>query len=169
MPRILILSVILLAIICVPTAQDRSKSPFNLAGVILEERGSLFFESAEVSLVCSGAVLQKSFSKPDGQFAFTLADNKNPTSGNIETAGSPSGGGFRTFNQMGRGMGDTGSHGSGRVSKFGRINLSDCEITAALPGFGSSVISLGIRDLMDSSDVGSITLHRLGSTRATTI
>ncbi len=169
MLRILILSVILLAMICVPTAQDRSKSPFNLVGVILDEQGDLFLESVEVSLVCSGAVLQKSFSKPDGQFAFTLADNKNSTSGNIETAGSPSGGGFRTFNQMGRGLGDSGSHGSGRVSKFGRINLSDCEITAALPGFGSSVISLGIRDLMDSPDVGSVVLHRLEGMHGTTV
>ncbi len=111
MPRNLIFSVTLLAMICVPAAQDRRKATYNLAGMILDEQGNPFFESVEVSLICSGAVFQKCFSKPGGQFSFTLADNKNPTSGNIETAGSPSGGGFRTFNQMGRGLGDSGSHG----------------------------------------------------------
>ena len=169
MSRNLILSVTLLAMICVPAAQDRRKATYNLVGMILDEQGTPFFESVEVSLICSGAVFQKCFAKPGGQFSFALADNKNSISGNIETAGSPSGGGFRTFNQMGRGLVDTGDHGSGRVTKFGRINLSDCEITAALPGFVSSVINLGIRDLMDSPDVGSITLHRLESIRGTTI
>ncbi len=149
-------------------AQGRSRATYLISGSILMEDGSACPEPVEVLLICTGAIRQRTFSQPGGQFFFQLADNKSPTTGETETAGSPAGG-FGSFNRLGRGFNDDGSFGTGRTSKLGRINLNDCEVTAVLPGFTSQVVQLGIRDLMDNPDIGAIVLHRREAVRGTTI
>lgn len=149
-------------------AQDRSRSTFVISGAVVMEDGSPCPEPVEILLICAGAVRQRAWSQPGGQFSLQLADNKSPTTGEIETAGSPSGG-FGSFNRLGRGFSDDGSFGTGRTSRFGRINLSDCEITALLPGFNSDVTRMGIRGVLDSPDIGEIVLRRRIGISGTTI
>ena len=67
MPRFLILPVIPLMMMCLRAAQDLREATYNLNVVIVDEQGNLFFESVEMSFICSGAVLQNSFSTPGRQ------------------------------------------------------------------------------------------------------
>jgi len=138
-------------------AQDSSPA-FILSGQVILDTGQPPQEPVQVVLTCSGVVYQQVLSQSGGQFSFNLVDNKTPGTDFFHTAGSPSGGGFKNFNQLGRGMGDSGAWGSGR-SKGGRLSLSDCEVSAVLPGYISEVIYPGSRDRMDNPDLGTITLY----------
>jgi tetratricopeptide (TPR) repeat protein len=154
--------------VCVSTfAQDR-RATYLITGMVTLEDGKAVTEPVEVLLTCSGAVLLTIFTQGDGQFAFSLSESKEAGTQLHETAGSPSGGGFRDFNQMGRGLGDTGAYGSGRT-RMSRINLNDCEISAALPGFLSEIIYPGSVGSLENPDVGTIVLHRLGDRSGTTV
>ena len=148
-------------------AQDR-RAVYLITGSVTFEDGTAVSEPVEVLLTCSGAVMLKIFTQGDGQFTFSRSDSKEAGTQLLDTAGSPSGGGFREFNQMGRGMGDSGAYGSGRT-RVSRINLNDCEITAALPGFQSGVISPGSIGSLENPHVGTIVLHRLGARSGTTV
>lgn len=166
--RIAPIAPIVLLLLPTLSAQSRSRATFLISGSIQMEDGTPCPEPVEVLLICTGAVKQRTFSQPGGQFFFQLANNKSPTTGETEIVGSPAGG-FGSFNRLGRGFNDNGSFGTGRTSKFGRINLSDCEVTAALPGFTSDVIQLGIRDIFENPDVGAIVLHRRETVSGATI
>ncbi len=139
-----------------------------LSGMVALEDGQAPTEPVEILLVCSGAVRQRTMSQMKGQFSLQLADNKSGLTGMIETAGSASGG-FKDFNQIGRGLGDDGSWGTGRTTETGRINLSDCEVTARLPGFVSEVVYLGVRDILATPHIGTLVLHRNQKLQGTTV
>ncbi len=147
-------------------AQGRD-TDFLISGAVIFEDGQPVSEPVEVQLICAGRVKQRVSSDLQGQFYFRLGDSKSPITTQTDVAGSAVGG-FKDFNQIGTGMGDTGAHGSGRV-KFGRANMNDCEIRAFLPGFNSDIVYPGVREALGDPDVGPITLHRIANTKGVTV
>ncbi|MFQ5740211.1 MAG: tetratricopeptide repeat protein [Acidobacteriota bacterium] len=148
--------------------QGRNRMAPILAGVVVFEDGKPVLEPVQVYLTCSGSVRQRVSTQPGGQFNFQWGDSTSTITEEKETTGSPSGGRFGRFNRLGRGLDDDGAFGSGRVL-LGRVNLSDCDISAALPGFVSDVIHLGIHGILDNPDVGSLMLSKLDRVSGTTV
>lgn len=151
------------------TPPPRSDPQFTMSGRVIIADGATVSEPVEVILVCNGAIRQRVYSQADGQFVFTLGENRLPDTDSAETAGSPIGGEFRSFNQIGRGFGDDGRWSSGRTSQPGRLYLGDCELFALHPGFTSEVLYPGTRDVMGKPDIGAIRLFRRTQVRGTTI
>ncbi len=144
--------------------QSRNGPGYALSGIVIFDDGSPVPESTEVRLVCSGAVRQRVYSQPGGQFLLTLGDNRAPDPDITDTAASATGNRYPSFNGLGRAFGDDGGYARTR-----RYYLGDCELVASLTGFTSGVIRPGDRDLLQNPDVGSIVLHRRAQVRGSAI
>jgi Tfp pilus assembly protein PilF len=95
---------------------------------------------AQMELVCNGQVQPQEYSKEDGSFAFAVGGN---TAGSISARGN-----------------STAIGSSGESQSY--VNMSDCQVRAALAGYNSSVIQLGRRSVFESPDIGTIVLTPLG-------
>lgn len=151
------------------TTQPTTYSQYSLSGKVILADGGPVTDPVEVILVCNGTIRQRVYSRADGQFVFTLGENRSPDTDSAEMAGNPIGGEFRSFNQIGRGFGDDGRWGSGRTTQPGRLYLGDCELFALHPGFTSEVVYPGNRDVLGKPDIGNIRLFRRAQVRGTTI
>jgi Flp pilus assembly protein TadD len=149
--------------------QTRINPTYLISGLVVLDDGTPLEESAEVILICSGVVRQRVNSRPGGHFLISLGEERAPDTDTTETAGNPRGGGFRSFNQIGRGFGDDGRWGSGRSTDARRLYLGDCELIAMLAGYTSDVLYPGNRDVLQNPDVGSIRLHRRTQVSGTSI
>jgi tetratricopeptide (TPR) repeat protein len=52
---------------------------------------------------------------------------------------------------------------------FNRVDLSECQCDAILPGYRGAPIRLGFRSVFDSPDIGVITMHPVDGPRGTTV
>lgn len=147
--------------------EDNYTRPIFLTGSVELSDGSPVPESVRVSLICNNNVVDQTFTHLDGQFSFQLGDHRPTT---VMDA-SASGAGFGGFGGMGGSppFGQTGQLGGSRSAGMGRIDMSNCEIQAALPGFVSDMLRLGVRSVLDNPDVGTIVLHRSEKTPGTTV
>jgi tetratricopeptide (TPR) repeat protein len=112
-------------------------------------------ETVVIERVCNGNHHAEGYTDRKGYFSIDLGMNR----GIIQDAST-----------SGR-MGDSETRFPGQVSASsgsGGAGMSDqryinCELSASLPGYRSQAVSLANRRAMDSPDVGTIFLHRLGN------
>lgn len=111
-----------------------------LSGKVTLPDGSVPPGLVQMELVCREQVQPQEYAKEDGSFSFAVGGN---TAGSISARGD-----------------------SGAVGSFGEdrshVNMSDCQVRAALAGYNSSVIQLGRRNVLESPDIGTIVLTPLG-------
>jgi len=120
-------------------AQDTFRQLY-LSGKVTLPDGSPPPEVAQIELVCRGQVQPQDPTKSDGSFNFAVG-----------------GGGAGSISARGGG-GAIGASGSDQSF----VNMSDCQVRAALAGYNSSVIQLGRRSVFESPDIGNIVLTPLG-------
>jgi type IV pilus assembly protein PilF len=147
-----------------PTIQEERRLVF-LSGRVMLDDGTEPQDRASIERVCNGRVRREAYTDSHGHFGFQLgaemrgfqdatvgggpdAMRSSSVFGNPQASGSPQGMAIQGVTQR---------------------ELMGCELRANLPGFRSDFISLAGRQLLDSSSVGTIVLHRLGKVEGTSI
>jgi tetratricopeptide (TPR) repeat protein len=141
-----------------PTTSNTSQSmplPVPLSGRVMLDDGGPPPESVVIERVCNGVSRAEGYTDQKGYFSIDLGMEQ----GMIQDA-STSG---RLFNDMGtrvpgQSQMSSGLGGGARSDE----RYMNCDLRANLPGYRSQVVSLANRRAMDSPDVGTIFLHRLG-------
>ena len=134
--------------------------PIYVSGkVILADGSGAPDEPVMIERVCNGRPINEGYTNRKGHFNLELGRNQTM----FMDASSDTSGGFNTAGRAavsGRGM---GSNGVSERSLYG------CELRASLPGYRSSTISLSGRRFLDSPEVGTIILKRLGNVEGLTV
>jgi tetratricopeptide (TPR) repeat protein len=141
-----------------PATSNTSPSmppPVPISGRVMLDDGGPPPESVVIERVCNGVSRAEGYTDQKGYFSIDLGLEQ----GVMQDAST----GGRLFN-------DTGTRVPGQSqmsSGLGGGDRSDerymnCDLRANLPGYRSQVVSLANRRAMDSPDVGTIFLHRLG-------
>lgn len=143
------------------------QKPFRqlmLSGEIVLEEGGALAEPVLVELKCNGRTVRQTHSSTNGGFFFHL-DNRNPANMADASVGNfgVSGPGFND------GIFDSPFPGDSQGMFDDRVDLSACEISAAVSGFRSTTIRLGIRRTLDKPDVGAIVLSRIDGVAGSTV
>ena len=115
--------------------------PLYLSGEVRMEDGSRPPSEVRVELVCSGEIQPQDVTRKDGSFNFRVGGNRS-----LEIVSSTSDR-SQPFEPV---------RGSG-------VNLSNCELRAALGGYRSSRVQMGWRSIFENSNVGTIVLYPLTS------
>lgn len=126
---------------------------FFLSGKVMLSEGTPPPDPVLIERVCGSNTHPEGYSDAKGNFAINLGSNTN---GAFMDASSSS---YDPLNPSGSAQGGTVTTKS----------LMNCEIRAVLPGFRSDVLSLTNRRRLDSPDIGTIILHRLGNVEGLTI
>jgi tetratricopeptide (TPR) repeat protein len=130
--------------------------PVFLSGKVLTNEGGPPPDSATIELVCNGIPRPMAYTNSKGNFSFQLGGGNNM----VMPDASVSNTGMDPFGGMG-GLGGNPASNNNRMGISER-DLVGCELRAALPGFRSESIQLAGRRLLDSPDVGTILMQRLG-------
>ena len=131
-----------------------------LSGNVTLEDGSPPPDPARIELVCSGRIQPQALTKSDGSFNFRVGGDQSQqiTAGSADRSQpqAPVGtsGPFPAGGDVTRGVPDTGA----RYANPSFVNMSQCEVRAALAGYRSSSVKLGRRSVFESPDIGSLVL-----------
>lgn len=133
--------------------------PIFLSGKVLTTDGGPPPESATIELVCNGIPRPQAYTNSKGNFSFQLGGGNNMVMPDASVSNSDMG-------FPGGGMGGLG--GNSPMGGRGNMGISErdlvgCEVRAALPGYRSESIPLAGRRLLDSPDLGTILMRRLGN------
>jgi tetratricopeptide (TPR) repeat protein len=133
-------------------------SPIFLSGRVMMDDGTPPDRDIRIERVCGGIAHSEGHADSKGRFSFQLGQNSG-----IDMDASESGIGGRpgSMGAMTPGMAGYGDRNG--------TNLWNCELRASYPGYRSDIVQLGGRRALDSPDVGTIVLHRLGNVQGTTI
>jgi tetratricopeptide (TPR) repeat protein len=110
---------------------------------------------------CWGQRRPETYTDSKGRFSFQLGDKHSLAFADASTSPASD----DDFAGSGIGSGGFGSTqaspGAPRVSAFGRVDLTGCELKAVLPGYRSDAVQLNQRSIFDKPDIGVIILHRI--------
>ena len=147
--------------------QQAMPRPIFLSGQVVLDNGLPPPEPVTIERVCHGQNVPETYTDTKGRFSFQVGGDQTLA---IADASSSGFGGPGGFGGAGGGIGGTGFGGARMGDGPGMgVDLTGCEIRAALPGFRSESISLGRRRSMDNPDIGVIVLHPLGGQTAEAI
>ena len=130
--------------------------PVYLSGKVVLSNGEIPPEPVTIERVCGGVTTPEAYTDTKGRFSFEVGGDPTLAISDASIAGG--GGGF------GRGgLGGGGFGGGGlRSDPTGMtVDMSGCDLRAALPGFISDQLPLGVRRALDNPDVGVISLTPL--------
>ncbi len=134
-----------------------------LSGKVLMDDGSAPPANVSIQRACGSATNRPvAYTDPKGRFTFQVGRDMD-----IVPDASTSIGGDSSMV-----LGTQGGGSTQQGQTFGAIGgqqLAGCELLAVLPGYRSDVVQLGLRKYMDSPDVGSIVLHRVGNVEGNSI
>jgi tetratricopeptide (TPR) repeat protein len=139
-----------------PNTPQSMPVPVPLSGRVMVDDGTPPPETVVIERVCNGNVRAEGYTDHKGYFSVDLGMDR----GVLQDAST-----------SGRPFDDTGMRLPGQTqtaSGMGGSAMSDqrymnCDLRANLPGYRSQLVSLANRRAMDSPDVGTIFLHRLGN------
>lgn len=148
-----------------PGQQDRMPQmdmvrPIFLSGKVMTSDGGPPPDSATIELVCNGIPRPQAYTNSKGNFSFQLGGQNNMVMPDASVSNSDMG--FPGMGNMGGMGGNTPLGGRGNMGVSER-DLVGCEVRAALPGYRSESIPLAGRRLLDSPDLGTILMKRLGN------
>jgi tetratricopeptide (TPR) repeat protein len=113
-------------------------------------------ETVVIERVCNGNVRAEGYTDHKGYFSVDLGMDQG-----VPQDASTSGGRFDDTGMRLPGQTQTASGMGGSAMSDQRYR--NCDLRANLPGYRSQLVSLANRRAMDSPDVGTIFLHRLGN------
>ena len=116
--------------------------PLSLSGRVVLEDGGPPPQPAIIELRCEGQRQPQYFTDKKGFFNFRVGGDPSRSLADAQRQAP------------GAAVGTTASDRS-------HVSLTNCELEAALPGYTSSKINLTRRSVFESTDVGTIILHRL--------
>lgn len=126
-----------------------SASPFVSGKVVLDD-GTPLTEPAAIETLCLGSRHTVAFTDSHGAFSFQFGDPA--MEGNADLSDASNG---------------MLSH---RQNQQQASNWKECQLDAVLPGFTSEVVELASRvSGMDDTDIGRVTLHRMGQVEGSSI
>jgi tetratricopeptide (TPR) repeat protein len=139
-----------------PNTPQSMPVPVPLSGRVMVDDGTAPPETAVIERVCNGNARAEGYTDHKGYFSIDLGMDR---------------GVMQDASTSGRPFDDTGMRLPGQTqtaSGMGGSAMSDqrymnCDLRANLPGYRSQLVSLANRRAMDSPDVGTIFLHRLGN------
>jgi lipoprotein NlpI len=130
--------------------------PVPITGRVMLDDGGPPPETVVIERVCNGISRNEGYTDHRGYFSIDLGMER----GVLQDA-SMGGGLFGDAEMRVPGQGQTASGmGGGPMSDQRYMN---CDLRANLPGYRSQLVSLANRRAMDSPDIGTIFLHRLGN------
>jgi tetratricopeptide (TPR) repeat protein len=140
--------------------------PIFLSGRVMLDDGTAPPESVSIQRICGSNPHTEAYTDGKGRFSFQLGQRLGvlPDASETTTRGSGMGG-------MGSGMGNVGQ--TGAMGSMQRENsstaLMGCSLRASLAGYRSDTVDLTNHRSLESPDVGTIILHRVGSVQGQTI
>jgi tetratricopeptide (TPR) repeat protein len=130
--------------------------PIPITGRVMLDDGGPPPETVVIERVCNGTSHNEGYTDHRGYFSIDLGMER----GVLQDA-SMGGGLFGDSGMRVPGQGQTSyGMGGGPMSDQRYMN---CDLRANLPGYRSQLVSLANRRAMDSPDIGTIFLHRLGN------
>jgi tetratricopeptide (TPR) repeat protein len=130
--------------------------PVPITGRVMVDDGVPPAETVVIERVCGGVSRAEGYTNQKGYFAINLG-MEQAVMQDASTSGGLFGGGGMRFPGQGQMSSD---RGGGAISGQ---RFTNCDLRANLPGYRSQEVSLANRSEMDSPDVGTIFLHRLGN------
>jgi tetratricopeptide (TPR) repeat protein len=134
-------------------------TPIFLSGKVVTEDGSPTPQNIAIQRMCGTIPRTVAWTDGKGRFSFQWGDRNSAV---VPDASEPGTG-------MGRADGKMGSGSRGGIGSLGGDPLAGCELRASVVGFRSDRISLSGHRALDSSDVGTIFLHRLANVEGTSV
>lgn len=144
-----------------PNQQQQMQTPIFLSGQVLFDDGTPPNHEIRIERVCNGQARLEAHTDSKGRFSFQLGQNMMV---DLDASDPYPAGPYGNQNRSS--MGSMGNYGG-----FGNTtrDLWNCELRASYPGYRSDTVQLANRHALDSPDVGTIVLHRLGNIQGTTI
>ena len=137
-----------------PAIPQEHPEPVFVSGRVMSDDGQPFTDPVVLESVCDGISHAEGFADRNGNFGFRLGDRN---SGIIQDA---SVGSVDDYFSRPNVLETSTSSPSYITPKH--LVLANCELRAKLSGYRSDSISLGNRRALDSPNVGTIMLHRMG-------
>jgi tetratricopeptide (TPR) repeat protein len=141
--------------------QPEFQRPIFISGKVVLADGTPPADPVAIERDCWGQRRPETYTDSKGRFSFQLGDKHSLAFADASTSPASD----DDFAGSGIGSGGFGSTqaspGAPRVSAFGRVDLSGCELRAVLPGYRSESVQLNQRSIFDKPDVGVIILHPL--------
>jgi hypothetical protein len=139
-----------------PNTSQSMPVPVPISGRVMVDDGTPPPETVVIERVCNGNPRAEGYTDHRGYFSIDLGMDRGVMQDASTSGGlfDDTGTRFPGQTQMASGM------GGGAMSDQRYMN---CDLRANLPGYRSQVVSLANRHAMDSPDVGTIFLHRLGN------
>ena len=139
-----------------PNSPQSMPVPVPISGRVMIDDGVPPPETVVIERVCGGSTRAEGYTDQKGYFSIDLGMDQA-----VMQDASNSGRFFGDAETHLPGQAQTASGaGGGAMSEQRFMN---CDLRANLPGYRSQVVSLANRSAMDSPDVGTIFLHRLGN------
>jgi tetratricopeptide (TPR) repeat protein len=145
--------------------QPTIQQPVFVSGKVLMEDGAPPTESVAIERVCGGQQHTEGYTDSKGYFSLELGRRNN----GVLVDASEDTSGFNSGGMMGNSSaGGLNSRGMGSMG-LGDARFINCELRARLAGYRSQVVSLANRRALDNPDIGTILLHRIGSSEGSTV
>ena len=141
--------------------QPTMQRPLRVSGRVAIDDGSPLSFPATIERVCAGNRHAEGYTDSEGNFALVLGQHPDVIGDATETSISS--------NRVSLPPGISTTNSTSGNSKLSTENLTgdsrmdNCELRASLAGYISETINLATRSAMDSPDVGTILLHRMGA------
>ncbi len=147
----------------IPTQMPRD---LFVTGKVMMEDGSPPPEPVAIEVVCASNRVPQAFTDAKGKFSFRLGDHQE-----VMAEASMGGSGDQdVFGGTPGGRQQSISTPSGSTAMGGASNpLMGCDLHVVLAGYRADEVSLSQRRTMDSPDLGTIILHRLGNVKGSAI
>jgi tetratricopeptide (TPR) repeat protein len=141
-----------------PAIPQEHPAPIWVTGRVMSDDGRPFADPVMVETVCDGVSHAEGFAAPNGEFGFRLGDSN---SGIIQDASVSSVNDYFGTPNVAMQM-DPASGAPLRYITPKDLEMASCEIRARLAGYRSDSINIGNRRALESPNVGTIILHRMG-------
>jgi tetratricopeptide (TPR) repeat protein len=139
--------------------------PMWVTGRVVRDDGLPFSEPVMIESVCDGVSHSEGYSTVSGDFGFRLGDSG---SGIIQDASVGSQNDYFGMANVPINMNAGGDSPPVYITPK-QIEMANCEIRAALPGYRSDAVSIGSRRALDNPNVGALVLHRMNPTGNATV
>ena len=131
--------------------EARAGERISLSGRVVLADGTAPPDTAQIETICGGRRHLQGKTKSDGAFQIALGNDPTASMSNARDAG-PVGVDSDRF----------GRANAGSMDSLGHVDLTGCELRAALPGYSSSVVNLGRRSVFESPEIGNLVLTPYG-------
>ena len=139
--------------------------PIFVTGRVMIDDGTPLPNSVVIERVCGGSRHAEGYTDSKGFFGIELGGRNNGIMQDASEFGS--GTGFGSMNRT-PGQSQTGMN-QGLSNNSPDRKYLNCELQANLAGYRSQVINLANRRALDDPNVGTILLHRVGTTEGNTV